>query len=317
MPTQEVLASPVTRRDRADQEFRGLFTAFFPPLAHAVHRHRRRPGGRRGDHPATRSSGCSRTGGRSAGPNGPDEWVRRVALARGGAGRGGTERRGPDDGLERRRAAVVRGRSAPSGRTPRCWRPRAGARVRRRSALGGAVGGGRAGGRGRAGASGRDSRGRRAAPALALGPPPWATERGRQPAAAGRARRAVADRPADPGRRRAPAARGRPRASTPTTPRPSRDGRFRIRLSVHAERSVLTVAGDQRSIGILRRGGAPGRPSSRCRPTWASRTSAGRGRDAAAEPGLHRVRAWPSTAATRPRCTRSRCTPRPRSRALT
>ena len=60
------------------------------------------------------------------------------------------------------------------------------------------------------------------------------------------------DRLRYPGRRRRQPLRGAGLAEYADYAATFPSGRFRIRLSVSAERSVLTVAGDQRSIGILR-----------------------------------------------------------------
>ena len=79
MPTQEVIASPVTRKDRADQEFRSLFTAMFAPLAHAVDRV---VGDREAAGTITRDAFLQLlTHWRQVGrQERPDVWVRRLAL---------------------------------------------------------------------------------------------------------------------------------------------------------------------------------------------------------------------------------------------
>ena len=233
MPTQDVLASPVTRRDRADQEFRGLFTACFPPLAHAVH-------GIVGDRAAAEEITTAAFlrllthWRRICRSDRPDEWVRREALAVAEQVATAPPSRS-DDGPGERRAA------------PADWEDHievayaavlAAARrrsVRRRSALGGAVA----------------LVALVAAVVLVPDPAPPAPE----PPESSLPRAALDGEWWTAPLTRADVAatlRGAGLAEyadyAGTFPR----GRFRIRLSVSAERSVLTVAGDQRSIGILR-----------------------------------------------------------------
>ena len=81
-----------------------------------------------------------------------------------------------------------------------------------------------------------------------------------------------------------------------------------------AERSVLTVAGDQRCVAHPPGGRGTGSPSSRCRPTsgfthfrWSRRRPSGQLVFTGPELAKH--------SGSRPRCTRSRCTPPRRSRA--
>jgi len=259
MPTQEVLASPATRRDRADQEFRGLFTAYFPPLAHAVHTIV-------GDRAAAEEITCAaflrlhthwRRVTRS---ERPDEWVHREALQaaeRMVAEAPRTSR--SDDGIgdhwaalagweERAEVAYAAVAAAARRRT-----------VRRRSTVAGAA----------AvvalvagvvlmpdpGPPAPEPPPQHLSQTLPVGPPPWATERVDRPPESPLPRAALDGHWWTAPLTRAEVA-GALRVAglaeyadyAETFP----TGRFRIQLSVSAERSVLTVEGDQRSIGILR-----------------------------------------------------------------
>lgn len=252
MPTQDVLASRPTRQERADRDFHRLFTGSFPALAHEVHRI---VGDRAVADAIARDAFFRlltrwRTVSRA---HRPEAWVLRVALVEAEAAAPGS-------------AAQVGGSGAVG--TAADWEPLTDiayaavmARMRRhrvrrnRTLAGAAIVVAIVGGLSFAGASEPDPP-RSGEPAdLVLGPPWWVTNGVGSAAGSELPHTALEGRWHTAALTRADIAGALRRAglgeyadyaaSFPTEP-------FRIDLTVRAERSVLTIAGDQRFVAILR-----------------------------------------------------------------